>query len=128
MRYIIGARIPNNDGEIIEGLYVVNKYGLPWILNDKKILLDDKNKNGDDRILVFESIEDIDAYLAYLRDAYRSEFLSRAARYNLNIRDFRFYPIKFNSSKMKHIKLLEKRYTKDKKHKLYKFVISKMYC
>ena len=38
MRYIIGARIPNNDGEIIEGLYIVNKYGLPWILNNKKIL------------------------------------------------------------------------------------------
>lgn len=128
MRYIIGARIPNNDGKIVEGLYVVNKYGLPWIMDDKKLLLNDNYKNADNRILVFESVEEVNAYLAYLRDVYRSEFLSRTERYNLNIRDFRFYPIKFDSSKMKHIKLLEKTYTKDKKHKLYKFVISNMHC
>jgi len=122
MRYVIGTRIPNNDGKVVEGLYVFGKYGLPWIMSDKALK---KNSIDDERIMVFESVEEIENYIKYLRKAYYTEFHGRAKRYNLDIRDFRFYPLKLDTYKMKHIKLGEQSWTKDGKHKVYKFKIDK---
>ena len=118
MRYVIGTRIPSNEGIISEGLYVFGKYGLPWILCEKSLRND---KIDNDRIMVFESIEEVNAYIEYLRKAYYKEFHDRAKRHNLDIRDFRIYPLKFDTYKMKHIKLGKQSWTKDKKHKVYEF-------
>lgn len=121
MRYVIGTRVPNNDGTIADGLYVINKYGLPWIMTEKAMA---KGNIESERIMVFESVEEINKYIEYLRKAYYKEFHDRAKRYNLDIRDFRIYPLKFDTYKMKHIKLGKLSLTKDKKYKVYEFKLA----
>lgn len=122
MRYVIGARVPNNDGVVAEGLYVISKYGLPWIATKKTF---QTTTIDNERIMVFESIQEIEDYIKGLRKAYYKEFHDRAKRYNLDIRDFRFFPLKLDSYKMKCIKLGEQSWTKDRKHKVYRFKVDR---
>ena len=121
MRYVIGARVPNNDGSIADGLFVWGSFGLPYILTDKAI--EKNNEDSKDKIIIFDSIEKVNDYIQELRNSYYREFHDRAARYNLNIGDFRFYPLKFDSSKMNHIKLGRRVSFKDKKQKIYYFKV-----
>ena len=116
MRYVVGARVLNNDGTIVEGLYVYGKYGLPYILTKD-------NYSEGSRLVIFETLKEINEYLDELRKAYYTEFHNRASRYNLNLKDFKFYALKYDSSKMKHIKTCGFVYSKDKTHKYHYFQV-----
>lgn len=116
MRYVIGAKVPNNNGSIADGLYVWGKYGLPYILTS--------NNYGDDsRIIIFNNLDEVNEYLKELRNSYYKEFHDRAARYNLKIEDFKFYALKFDTPKMNHIKIGGFIYSKNKKYRLYDFQV-----
>lgn len=102
MRYTFGARIPSKDGQIVEGLYIFNDYGLASIIPFNEETATKLKKTS--RMLVADNLEDAQEYVKHLSKCYHKEFHDRAKRENLNISDFRFYLIKLDSSKFKGIK------------------------
>ena len=122
MRYVIGIRIPDKDGNLCDGLYVYTKSGLPFAMSKEYAeKLKELKKEEDLRIEVFNSIEEINDRLNSLRKTYRKEFLKRVNSLNCNIKDFRFYPVKLDSANLTYIKILHKVYTKDNKKNIFAF-------
>lgn len=100
MRYAIGFRVQNRDESIDDGIYAFGKYGFAFILTPEKF-----ESEKDYRIPILNSLEDANAYLKYLREIYAYEFNERQKVHNLRRENFRIYLVKFDSLKMKGIKL-----------------------
>ena len=116
MRYTIGIRIQKNDGNICEGVLAYNSLGLPFIATEQNL----KDPKANDYIRIFDFFEDVQEEVRKLSKSYRKEFHQRAEQYNLDISNFRIFPLKFDSLKMKHIKLGRKQILKkQRKYKVY---------
>ena len=95
MRYTIGVQIVDKTGELCNGLYVIGKYGLPFILTDNAVVKDD------DRIEIFNDLEEAKIRKDDLQKSYRFEFHSTAKRVGADISLYRFYILKVDSLNFK---------------------------
>ena len=110
MRYAIGFKVQNRDKSIDDGIYVFGEYGLPFILAPEKFKSEKNYK-----IPILNSLEDANSYLKHLREIYAYEFRERQKVHNLKKENFRIYLVKFDSSKMRGIKINKNKVRIDKK-------------
>ena len=121
MRYVIGIQIPDKEGNICNGLMVYSRNGLPFVMSKEYIdKLKEMNKEEDLRIEIFDSINEVNEKLKKLRKSYKQEFNKRAKSLNCDIKDFRMYPVKLDSSNLSYIKISHKVYVKNNKN-IYAF-------
>ena len=115
MRYAIGARILENDGEISDGIFGYSKYGVSCILVSNN--LEDEQYY----IPVFRELKEAKDFVNALSATYRDKFHRRSKRYNLDISQFRFFLLKVDSNKFtrKLGKLVENKNSKYSSQKFY---------
>lgn len=102
MRYVVGVQLPNPTGVDL-GLFVQGEYGSSFILGKWNADKDLSNC----RIPVFNSAESGTKYIQKLSRIYKSDFRRSAKKNNYDINEYRFFLLKFDSVKMKNIKLNE---------------------
>jgi hypothetical protein len=117
-KYTIGGRVLNRHGEPVEGVYVIGKYGLPYICAN----LDDKLEK-EDRIIVLNDLDTAQNYIRYMSRLYRYEFRERAKKLGVNAGEFRYYLLKLTDERFKNMRIGAKSSEKLRKdsHKRYKF-------
>lgn len=99
-KYTIGGRVLNRDGTPVEGVYVIGKYGLPYICTN----LEEKLEK-DDRIIVLNDLETAKAYVRYLSRIYRYEFRDRAKKLEVETGEFRYYLLKLTDKTFANMKV-----------------------
>ena len=92
-KYTVGSRIVNKNGKVVEGIYVLGKFALPWICSDLNKMTDDNS------IYVFDDNETAQLYIRGLSRLYRYEFRQRAKSLGVNPGEFRYYLIKLTDSR-----------------------------
>lgn len=115
MRYTIGVRIVENNGDIADGIFAYDKYGIATALckNEKEDI-----KENEYRAKIFNNIEDVRNEVKEFAKSYRKEFHKRAKKYNLDISEFRFFVLKVDTPKFKY--KIGEEYKIANKHKPYK--------
>lgn len=94
MKYTIGCRVIDRNGEVCDGLYVFGRHGFPYITNNVE-----KFTNDGQSIYIIDGATDTQKYIQYLSRLYRYEFKNRAKKLNADVREFRFYPIKLTDKR-----------------------------
>jgi hypothetical protein len=117
-KYTIGGRVLNKNGSVVEGIYVIGKYGFPYICAN----LDEKLEK-DDRIIVLNDLETAQNYIRYMSRIYRYEFRERAKKLGVNAGEFRYYLVKLTDKRFKNVRIGVKSSEKLRKdsHKRYQF-------
>jgi hypothetical protein len=99
-KYTIGGRVLNKNGSVVEGIYVIGKYGFPYICAN----LDEKLEK-DDRIIVLNDLETAQNYIRYMSRIYRYEFRERAKKLGVNAGEFRYYLVKLTDKRFKNVRI-----------------------
>ena len=103
MRYAIGARIVNKNGEKIDGLFAVGSYGTSIILRadcDEKV-------SQKYTLPIFEDLECAKKYVNQCSHNYRSTFKANAKKRGVDRDSFGFYLVRFDVPKYSFIALRE---------------------
>lgn len=101
MRYTIGVHIPERDGKIADGIYIIGRYGFSAILTEDSLTKNLSNY----RIPIFDNLETAEKYVKDLAHSFRSDFHNRARSHRKKIEDYRLFLLKFDTPKMAHIVL-----------------------
>lgn len=101
-KYTIGGRVLMQDKRVVDGLYVLGKYGLPYINTNFDKL------EKEDGIIVLDDLETAQNYIRYLSRIYRYEFRHRAKKLNVNPGEFRYYLIKLTDPMFANTKIGER--------------------
>ena len=118
-KYTIGGRVLNRDGKPVEGIYVIGKYGLPYICTNLEEKLEDH-----DKIIVFDDLETAQSYIRYMSRLYRYEFRNRAKKLGVQTDEFRYYLIKLTDKRFANMDIAATSTEKMRKdsHKRYQFL------
>lgn len=100
--YTICCRVLEKDGRVTDGIYIIGDLGFTWIASEEDLNNDPK---GCREIYVIDNAEDAEKYVQFLSRIYRNEFRSRAKRLNVDVGEFRFYPIKMTNPMFKNCDL-----------------------
>lgn len=99
-KYTIGGRVLNKNGEPVEGVYIIGKYGFAYLCAN----LEEKLKK-DDRIIVLDDLETAQNYVRYLSRLYRYEFRERAEKLGVQTGEFRYYLIKLTDKRFDNMRI-----------------------
>lgn len=94
-KYTIGCRVLEKHGRVTDGVYTIGDLGFTWISKPEEIDFKEKHIR---EIYVIDNIDDVQKYIQFLSRIYRNEFRSRAKKLNVDVSEFRFYPIKLTNS------------------------------